>query len=478
MVENRFGFLERNLIGISLLALTIIGVLAGATLYLIQDAIDNQESDSRVVNIAGRQRMLSQRISKNAVLLSTTFAPSDQQRAADELADSLELWQQSHDGLRFGDDGLGLPGNNSDEVNRLFNNIQPNYEEMLAAGRCLAGLQGAIDAPASCTSRQPTIYTEVILANEADFLAGMNRIVFQYDEESNARVQDLDQLSLVLFGIILGVLLLEAFLVFIPIGIRVARTTTALTLSTQALAEGEAELRQSERSAQILNRNLQSVVELNSSVASILNVEQLLQDVVDLLKDRFGLYHAHIYLYDEQTGLLRLAAGAGYIGELMVAERRTIELANPESIVARAGRSFQSVVVNDVNIAPDFLPHPLLPDTQSEFAVALMARGGLAGVLDVQSEQRNFFTPDEVRIIELAASQVSTALSNALLFQAVQQASAHEQALGNINRSIEQASSVDDILQATVRELGKALRIPYAAIELQLDTTQSPDSNS
>lgn len=470
-MANRFGFLERNLRGVSLVSLVIIGLLAAGAWGLLQQAIDNQLSDARVVNIAGRQRMLSQRISKNAALIASSPNIAEQQRYASELSASLDTWQQSHDGLRFGDDELGLPGENTDEVEALYTQIQPNYEVMLSAGRCLVALAAGQPAPLTCLSADQTVYIDLILSNEAAFLTGMNRIVFQYDDESTNRVEDLDDLSTFIFAATVGLLLLELIFVFIPISTRLQRNIQTMTFSQQELVKRDEKLLASEQATQALNRNLAAVVDLNSRITAVLNPNQLMQDVVDLLKDRFGLYHAHIYLYDSQSGLLNLVVGSGYIGELMVDEGRTILLNNPSSIVARAGRSFQSVVINNTRSAPDFLPHPLLPNTQSEFAVALMARGQLVGVLDLQSDVRDYFTPDLIQVFEVAASQIAAALNNATLFESIQQISAHERVLGNINRSIEQAATVDDILQVTVRELGKALRVPYTAIELQLDTT-------
>lgn len=220
-------------------------------------------------------------------------------------------------------------------------------------------------------------------------------------------------------------------------------------------------------------QHLQAVIEVSSRISTILHVDQLLQDVVDLTKERFHLYHSHIYLLDEKGQNLYLAAGAGFIGELMVAEKRSIPLNNLNSIVANAARSMRGLTVNDVSRSPDFLPHPLLPETRSELAVALVSQGQLLGVLDVQSNHEDFFTDELYAIMEATAIQIAGAISNARLYDEADRASRHERAIGNITRSIESASDIDDILQTTVRELGKALRVPYTAIELQLEQNET-----
>ena len=106
---------------------------------------------------------------------------------------------------------------------------------------------------------------------------------------------------------------------------------------------------------------LATVAEVGTATATILETDKLLQAVVDLTKERFNLYHSHIYLLDEAGENLVLASGAGEPGRQMVAEGRSIPLDREQSLVARAARERKGVTVNDVTQAPDFLPNPLLP---------------------------------------------------------------------------------------------------------------------
>ncbi|MCI0353082.1 MAG: GAF domain-containing protein, partial [Acidobacteriales bacterium] len=224
------------------------------------------------------------------------------------------------------------------------------------------------------------------------------------------------------------------------------------------------------------SRDLQTVADVNAQISTILDVERLLQDVVDLTKERFRLYHSHIYMVNESGDTLELTSGAGHVGRQMVAEVRTIALDNPQSIVARSASTRKPVTVQDVRQSATFLPHPLLPDTRSELAVPLSARGQVLGVLDVQSDTPDYFTAEAVGVIELMADQIATALSNARLYEIAERSSRHERALGSIDRHIQGAADVDEILQVAVRELGKALRVPHTAIELRMNS--EPDANS
>ncbi|MCA9933224.1 MAG: GAF domain-containing protein [Ardenticatenaceae bacterium] len=165
---------------------------------------------------------------------------------------------------------------------------------------------------------------------------------------------------------------------------------------------------------------LQTVAQVGTTVAGTLDTTRLLQDVVNLTKDRFNLYHAHIYLMNESNDALILTTGAGEIGTQMVKEGRRILLSQQQSLVARAARTHQGVIVNDVRIEPGFLPHPLLPDTRSELAVPLLVGDHVLGVMDVQSDKVHYFTTEDINIQTTLATQVAVALQNAQQFEHTQ----------------------------------------------------------
>ena len=177
------------------------------------------------------------------------------------------------------------------------------------------------------------------------------------------------------------------------------------------LAE-QAARRENERRA----AELETVAKLSTAASTILDSQDLLQAVVDLTKERFNLYHAHIYLLDETAQTLVLTAGAGEIGQRMVNEGRSIPMDVAHSIVATTARTRQPTVINDVRESPTFLPNSYLPNTRAEMAVPLVVGDRLLGVFDVQSDEAGRFSSEEARIQVALASQVAVALQNATLF--------------------------------------------------------------
>ncbi|NCP86024.1 GAF domain-containing protein [bacterium] len=202
---------------------------------------------------------------------------------------------------------------------------------------------------------------------------------------------------------------------------------------------------------------LATVAEVGTATATILQTDRLLQEVVDLTKERFNLYHSHIYLLDESGENLVLAMGAGEAGAQMKAKGLSIPLNREQSLVARAARERKGVIVNDVTQAPDFLPNPLLPDTRSELATPMIVGGKVIGVFDVQSDVVGRFTDSDINIQTTLAAQVATSIQNVRSYEQSKAQADLESMVNAIGQKIQRATTVDDTLQTAVRELGLAL---------------------
>ena len=228
--------------------------------------------------------------------------------------------------------------------------------------------------------------------------------------------------------------------------------TLAQTFNTMTERLGEAFEDVRRRAAE-----LATVAEVSTATSTILESKRLLQEVVDLTKERFHLYHSHIYLLDENGENLVLAAGAGEPGRFMVAEGRSIPLDREQSLVARAARERKGVTVNDVTTAPDFLPNPLLPDTRSELAVPMIVGSSVIGVFDIQSEQVGRFTDSDVNIQTTLAAQLATSIQNVRSFEQSRKQAELESLVNVIGQKIQRTTSIEETLQTAIRELGTAI---------------------
>ncbi len=231
---------------------------------------------------------------------------------------------------------------------------------------------------------------------------------------------------------------------------------------------------------QMQRRSTQLVLaaEVGTVAATTLNTRQLLQRVVDMTKSRFGLYHAHVYLIDENGDTLILAAGAGDIGRQMVEQRWQIPIYKPNSLVARAVRIRKGVIVNNVAEEANWFQNPLLPLTRSEMAVPMIMSNRVLGILDVQSEQAGYFAEDDIHVHTTLAAQIAVALEHARLYKQAQTRVRREQILREVTDQVWAASDVDTVMRVAVRELNRVFgRRAFLRLD-DLDETSGGNSAS
>ena len=218
--EEGFNYVNRRYA----MALLITASLLLVSQFIIQLTIINMKDDARVVNISGRQRMLSQKITK-CVFGLLEFKQSDMRVALlAELDAARNLWKQSHEGLRYGSAAMQLPGHNSQAVEALYAKMEPHYQAILYSTEDILGFEpcsgacGGVCDGACEEKTQAALYANAltIRANEPQFLQYMDKIVFQYDAESNSKLFHLQILEGSILLIALCVLFLEWRVVFKP----------------------------------------------------------------------------------------------------------------------------------------------------------------------------------------------------------------------------------------------------------------------
>ena len=217
-------------------------------------------------------------------------------------------------------------------------------------------------------------------------------------------------------------------------------------------------------------QQLAAVAQVSTASSQELDMQKMLETVVYLTQRQFNLYHAHVFTYREEKDELQIVACGYREGDEHEGTHgtSTIPLAQEQSLVTRAARTRQAVIVNDVLNEPGWLPNPLLPDTRAELAVPLFVGDELLGVLDVQADHVNAFTEEDANIQMTLASQVATAMQNARSFAQAQKQAERETMLNTINQKIQSATSVEAVLQIAARELGHALGAPMTIAQLSM----------
>ena len=243
------------------IALAFIALTLLSSSFLMQYAIRSNGGDSRVINLSGRQRMLSQRLTKCVLALERPTFQGVQNQRVKELTESFASWKAAHLGLQRGDEKLGLPQReNSAEIRSLFAEMEPFFTAMRNELDRL--LRGGTFNPADLHTT-----AEVMLTNEPRFLPLMDKITFQFDKEAKERISSMQRLEMIVLVIGLLILAFEFHFVFRP-------SLSQLTLLMTSLSRKGEELEVANRELQTTNGELE---ESQERIMESLNCAQVIQ---------------------------------------------------------------------------------------------------------------------------------------------------------------------------------------------------------
>jgi GAF domain-containing protein/HAMP domain-containing protein len=166
------------------------------------------------------------------------------------------------------------------------------------------------------------------------------------------------------------------------------------------------------------------------AITFIRETERLIQRVVELIRERFGLHYVGLYLVDEsETGGEQwavLKAGTGEAGKALLAQGERVRVGRG-SMVGWCIANRQTRIVQDVSLDALRTAVPQLPDTRSEAALPLRAHDAVIGALSIEDDKTDTFDQDTVNVLQTIADQIAITLDNTRLLAQVQRA---EQAVG------------------------------------------------
>jgi GAF domain-containing protein len=149
------------------------------------------------------------------------------------------------------------------------------------------------------------------------------------------------------------------------------------------------------------------------------DLDDLLKNAANQVRERFDFHHVGIFLVDEIGEYAALRAATGEFGRLV--ERGHQVPISGSSLVGSVVAGGQASIALDVGGDAVNLVNPLLPETRSEMALPLRIGERTIGALDIHSAQKGTFNEADVQVFQTLADHLAVAIENARLIHALQQ---------------------------------------------------------
>jgi len=216
---------------------------------------------------------------------------------------------------------------------------------------------------------------------------------------------------------------------------------------------------------------LSAVADVSRAVASILDIDTLLEEVVDLIRRQFGYTFVYLFTIDPARQQISCRAGIGSPAQEWEMEQWVCDLGDSEGIVSWVARHGETVLCGDTSRDPRCQPSELPPyDTRSELAVPLVFGDQVLGVLNVRSDRRDTFGDEDRFLFEALADSVATAIRNANLYRSERWRRQVSDSLREVAGLLSSEIALDQVLDAILAELERTLPCDVAAIWLLRDS--------
>ena len=204
---------------------------------------------------------------------------------------------------------------------------------------------------------------------------------------------------------------------------------------------------------------LETSLTIARTVTSISDLEILLPQVVELLRQRYNLYHVAIYLLDPKTDLLVLESGA------LINDKRTLPI-NEKSMPGWAAKHRRPGLSEDVLHDARYYLSSMLPKTRSELTLPLIIGRDLLGVLDLHSDVKDGFSRDSVLQFQSMADLIGMAIRNLRIIEGGRSRLHLADALKGVGEALTASVNLPDLLRLMINHTNKLVEFDGATVSL------------
>lgn len=197
---------------------------------------------------------------------------------------------------------------------------------------------------------------------------------------------------------------------------------------------------------------LDFLLDVAAATSETLDLDRILSNVGDIVKDVVPYDLFAILLYSEKLPGLQIRYSIGHREEVI----KSLVIPLGEGVTGRAGSLRKPMMVPDVRKEPAYLN--ALDAVRSELAVPMVARGKLVGVIDLQSTRLNSYSEQDRALVMLIGARVAVAIDNARLYRRVERQNRTLRTLAHLSQEFSSILALDELL-------GKLAKTIHALID-------------
>lgn len=203
------------------------------------------------------------------------------------------------------------------------------------------------------------------------------------------------------------------------------------------------------------------VRQVSAQVANELDVAEFSRRVTELILHTFHYYFVAIFTLEAGQTVLQFRSSAGpqHRRRRRPAPLGAVELG--QGLIGTAAQTGEEIVVNDVRSEPRFRFITSLPETQSEVVLPLKIGDQILGVLDIQSDQREAFHPNDLLVLRALADNIAIAVNHARLYSDLQKRVEQLAVVAEVGDDITSILDLDELLPQVTRLISERLGYPY-----------------
>lgn len=206
---------QRHLLWVFIVALLIAFIPMTMTHFVLDQVVVSEEETANIINVAGRQRMLSQRLTLQINKLATMSERGfDTTEVREIIAKDLAYMIETHERLAF-ETRDSLITEQDFALEKIYFDSPHNLNVQLRA--FVADIEQVLSVPDYAVNAQARALDEINQLGPNQLLEGLDAAVSAYEERGYLAILEIRNIEKQLWALSAIILLAEFFLIFLPV---------------------------------------------------------------------------------------------------------------------------------------------------------------------------------------------------------------------------------------------------------------------